>query len=199
MFLTDATDKSVVPLEVKKGIELHGDSARAAIRDELAQMIKNGVFRPVHHHQLSEEQRKKILRSIMFLKLKRDGRLKARLVADGRLQAVFGTESEVSSPTASAESVFVTLTIDAAEDREVALADIEGAYLEAYMDEEVLMEVDADLADEIIKMMPQWSSFLRSNNKLTTLLVKALYGCIQSARRFYELFGEGAVLNGIQQ
>ncbi len=31
------------------------------------------------------------------------------------------------------------------------------------------------------------------------LLVKALYGCIQSARRFYELFGEGAVLNGIQQ
>ena len=46
---------------------------------------------------------------------------------------VFGTESEVSSPTASAESVFVTLTIDAAEDREVALADIEGAYLEAYL------------------------------------------------------------------
>ncbi len=65
----------------------------------------------MHHHQLSEEQRKKILRSIMFLKLKRYGRLKARLVADGRLQAVFGTESEVSSPTASAESVFVTLTI----------------------------------------------------------------------------------------
>eukprot|EP01040_Poterioochromonas_malhamensis_P001595 gene1595-1689_t len=96
---------------------------------------------------------------------------------------------EVSSPTASAESVFVTLTIDAAEDREVVIADIEGAYLEAYMDQEVLMEVDADLADEIIKMMPQWSSFLCSNNKLTMLLVKALYGCIQSARRFYELLG----------
>ena len=150
-------------------------------------MIKKGVFRPVHHDGLSDEQRKKILRSIMFLKLKRDGRLKARLVADGRLQAFFGTESEVSSPPASAESVFLTLAVDAAEEREVVVADIEGAYLEAYMEEEVLMEVDGDLAAVIVEMMPQWASFLRSNNKLTLVLVKALYGCIQSARRFYEL------------
>ncbi len=89
---------------MKKGIELHGDSARAAIRDELAQMIKKGDFRPVHHHQLSEEQRKKILRSIMFLKLKRDGRLKARLVADKQSSApslILTTESVQASGRAN--------------------------------------------------------------------------------------------------
>ena len=146
-------------LSVKRGIKDYGDKARQAIIDELSQMLKKGVFRPVHYHQLSDQERSRVLRSIMFLKLKRDGRLKGRLVADGRPQALYGCNMDISSPTASTESVFVTLVIDATEDREVAVADIEGAYLEAVMTETVHIEIDEDVSMLLLELMPEWAVY----------------------------------------
>eukprot|EP01040_Poterioochromonas_malhamensis_P012919 gene12919-14154_t len=59
---------------------------------------------------------------------------------------------KISDPS-SAESVFVTLTIDAAEDREVRLADNEGAYLEHTWTKKCDGSRDADLLTRS-SMMP---------------------------------------------
>ena len=149
--------------------------------------MRKGVFQPVFYDALNEEQKSKVLRTLMFLKLKRDGRLKSRLAVDGRPQAFFGSSMDVSSPTVSAESVFVTLTIDAHEGREVAVGDIEGAYVEAFMEEEVHVELDHVLTELVLTLRPEWKQFVRPNGRIVFLLVKALYGCIQSARLFYNL------------
>ena len=49
--------------------------------------------------------------------------------ADGRLQAVYGTEIDPASPTVKMDSVMITTAIDAYKKRHVTIIDIEGAYL----------------------------------------------------------------------
>ncbi len=53
--------------------------------------------------------------------------------------------------------------------------------------EQVFVELDQILSSIVVAMYPQISSYLdEESGKLTAKLGKALYGCIQSARLFYE-------------
>lgn len=155
---------------------------------EMRQLHEKGVFHPVQYEELTHEQRKKILRTLMFVKRKRDGTLKARACVDGRKQRGFDLETDPSSPTVSLEALMMSLAIDAAEEREVATIDIEGAYLAVDIDEEVIVEVDDVLAALLIKIdRDKYKDFVRTEKKKIYLrLDKALYGCVQSARLFYE-------------
>ena len=50
---------------------------------EVNQLHDKGVWSPVKYEDIKDTD--KIIRSLIFLKRKRDGTLKARLVADGRM------------------------------------------------------------------------------------------------------------------
>ncbi len=89
----------------------------------------------------------------MFLKKKRDGRLKARLVTDGRMQER-STSVDVSSPTVSTEALSFTLAIDAQERRHVVTVDIEGAHLHANMTSEVIVELDPIITAILVELDP---------------------------------------------
>jgi hypothetical protein len=52
---------------------------------------------------------------LIFLKEKRDGKIKARLCANGSVQREHVAKEEAAAPTVALESVFVTATIDAKE------------------------------------------------------------------------------------
>ena len=65
----------------------------------------------------------------MYLKEKRDGKIKGRGCADGRSQRLYTNKIETSSPTASQAGIFLTCMIDAYEKRDVAIADIPGVFL----------------------------------------------------------------------
>ena len=69
-----------------------------------------------------------------FVIEKRDGRIKARAVADGRSQQRY-TEEETYSPTVKLESIMLNAFIDAHEGRHVAAVDIKGAFLKAKVPE----------------------------------------------------------------
>ncbi len=58
-----------------------------------------------------------MLKSHIFVKQKRDGKIKARKVIGGNKQCNYITKEDVSSLTVSAEAVMLTCIIDAAEDR----------------------------------------------------------------------------------
>ena len=102
-------------------------------------MDYKGAYEPIHATSLTETQQNSALRIINLIKEKRNGRLKGRSVADGRPQRVFYTKDETSSPTATPESVLLTALIDAVEDRHVVEADVTSAYLNADMDDFVLL------------------------------------------------------------
>jgi N-acetylmuramoyl-L-alanine amidase len=172
-------------MSVRVGIKKHGQAAMKSLFEELKQLHDKDVFEVMDQDKLTEEQIKSILRTLIFMKEKRDGRLKSRLCVDGSRQDPFDSTVDPSSPTVLVESIFLSLIIDATEERVVKTADIEGAYLIADMPEDVLVMFDEMLAAAMMQVAPEYANFEKLG-KLVFKLKKALYGCIQSARLFYE-------------
>ena len=113
-----------------------GDKGETAITKELQQIHDMEGFQPKHWHELTEEERKQALRYLMYLKEKRDGKIKGRGCAGGRPQRLYTSKSETSSPTVSLTGIMLTCMIDAFEGRDVATVDIPGAFLQTKMPED---------------------------------------------------------------
>ena len=84
----------------------------------------------------------------------------------------------------------LTATIDSLEGRDVAVVDIPGAYLSAYMDDEVHIVFRGTLAGMMVMANPAlyrpFVSYETGKPVLCVRLQKALYGCLKSALLFYE-------------
>ena len=190
-------------VSVRAGIKKHGQAARDALTAEFAQLDYKGAYELIHAADLTETQRTSALRIINLIKEKQNGRLKGRSVADGRLQRVLYTKDETSSPTATPESILLTAMIAVVEDRQVAVADVTGAYLNADMDDFVLIRLSGDNVDMMCDTNPTYEQFVTSENGRKTLflqLKKTLYGCVKSALLWYRLFRDtlqelGFILN----
>jgi hypothetical protein len=120
-------------MSAKAGIKKHGQVAIDALFEEFAQLHDLGVFEPQQASKLSSPERRAALRAISVVKEKRCGRIKGRTVADGRPQRKLYTKDETSSPTVSTDALMLSLLIGAHERRDVAVADVTGAYLHAHM------------------------------------------------------------------
>ena len=66
------------------------------------------VFKPIRVENLTELEKKRAMESLMFLVEKRDGRKKARTVANGSTQRSYIPKEEAASPTASTDSIIIT-------------------------------------------------------------------------------------------
>ena len=108
----------------------------------MRQLHEMQVFRPVRKEDLTQQERLRVLNSIIFIKEKRCGRIKARACADGRPQRILYDKSDASSPTVKTESVILTSIIDASEGRIVGIYDIPGAFLHSTLDEVVHINTD---------------------------------------------------------
>ncbi len=126
-----------------------------AVLKELAQFNAYDVFEPFYVGKLSDEEKSKALTSLIFLKEKRDGKIKARSCANGSVQRELVAKEEAAAPTVALESVFVTTTIDAMEKQEVVTIDIPGAFLHADNDDYVIMKMNGLLAELMVKTDPK--------------------------------------------
>ena len=69
-------------LSIPKAIRLYGVETVTSIMKEIDQLQDKGVWTPIKYENI--EDKSKII-TLLFLKRKRDGTLKARLLADGRM------------------------------------------------------------------------------------------------------------------
>lgn len=177
---------TLTQMSMKKGISSKGLDAIIAIMSEMQQMVQKKVFHGLNKSMLTAKQLDNIVRCHLFLKVKRDGRIKGRLVVDGRMQnRALYSNSDTSSPTVATESIFITAAIEASEKRHVITIDIEGAYLHAPMTNEVIMVIDPILATILVQVDPTYEKYINNNNNIYVKLDKALYGCVESALLFY--------------
>jgi hypothetical protein len=149
------------------------------------------VYEPIHAITLTKEQRQAALRVLSLLQEKRCGTLKSRTVADGRPQRALFARSETASPTVSTDGLLLTIIIDAYESRDVAIADVAGAYLKAYMKDFVIMKFTGEMVDILCKTDPKYKDYIvmeRGTPVIYVRLIKAIYGCVKSALLWYELF-----------
>ena len=179
-------------MSCKTALAKHGDAALNSIQEEMFQFIDRGAFLPVRWSEMTFEQRKRIIPSMMFLKEKYtpEGdfeRLKARLVARGDKQDRDLYTDDVSASTASSMSTFSVIAIAAHENRKVLIGDIPGAFLHADMKtdgEEVYLTIEPVLSDMLIKKYPDmFKEYLnKDNGNLTVKLLRAVYGTIEAAK-----------------
>jgi hypothetical protein len=150
----DFQDTVLTQCGVKQGLKKFGKSGEEAVTVELKQLHDRDVIVPVHAGDLTRQEKQRALAYLMFLKQKRCGRIKGRGCADGRKQRIYKSKQEISSPTVSIESVFLTCTIDAKEGRDVATCDVPGAFMQTDIDELIHVRMDGELAELLAKIDP---------------------------------------------
>jgi len=112
-------------------------------------------------------------------------------VANGRPQRNMYNKDETACPTVSTDALMMTMLIDAWEKRDVGSADVVGAYLHADLEDFTLIKYEGESVDILCKINPEWAELVVVENGekvLYSQLLKALYGCVQSALLWYELF-----------
>lgn len=176
---------------IKKGLRAFGKEGDDAVSAEMQQLHDLKVMQPKASKSLSQQQRRNALQYLMFLKRKRDGRIKGRGCADGRKQRANAVKGEASSPTISTEAVFLILTIAAKEGRDVMVMDIPGAFLQTELkDECVHVRFVGRMAELLVLIDPKLyrPHVIMEKGKpvLYAELKRALYGMLQSALRFWE-------------
>jgi hypothetical protein len=176
---------------VKRAVANFGKSALKSIATECIQLINKKVFHPIDISKLSTKERRAIIRSTMFLKEKflSNGefeKLKARLVAGGDQQDKSLYEN-LSSPTVNTQSVFMIAAIAGRERRRVVVIDISGAYLNADLTGiKVRMRLDPLISAIIAQLDLAYEQFIEPDGSIVVELDKALYGCVESARLWYD-------------
>ena len=103
---------------------------------EMKQLHFRNTFDPRHHSDLTEKDKAEVLESHMFLKQKRDRKIKGRKVAGGNKQRDFISKEEASFPTVATEDVVLTVLIEAQGNRDVAVIDIPNAFIQTKVEDE---------------------------------------------------------------
>ena len=140
---------------------------------------------PVHKKCLTPEQRKEALAFLMFLKRKRCGKIKGRRCADGWKQRAYIAKEESTAPTVSTEAVFLTAVIDASENRDVAVLDVPGAFMQADIDELVHVRFTGEMVNMLLQIDKEINKdyvvMEKGEQVMYMELLKALYGTLHAA------------------
>ena len=152
------------------------------------------VFAPIAYDTLSQQDKVEALEAVNLIKEKRDGAIKGRTCANGSKQRKYLKEGEtVYSPTVATEALMATLVIDAMEHRDVAIFDVPGAFLQTEMPQgkHVILIIRDAFVDILCEVNPEYRQHVRIVNGKKILYVKilrAIYGCIESAMLWYNLY-----------
>ena len=171
-------------MSIRQALKLHPKMARDAIRLELKTILEFKTWEYVKEGDLSDEERKKIIISFMFLKNKfgKDNKLdkiKARLVAGGHMQDRSSIDPEsVSSTTLRTPSYNTLLNIGAFEDSEISVIDIRSAYLQADLpvDLKIYMRINKELVEILKEVDPSIAEYINDKGEVLVRLKKRYTG-----------------------
>ena len=146
-------------LSLHKGLKVWGEKGMAAVKAELSQIHFRNVFTPVDPSKLTYKEKSEALESHLFLEEKRNLEKKGRMVAGGNKQRDNTPKQEASSPTSHTEAVFSTATIEALEERDVAIIDLPNAFVQTDLikDErpvKIIMIIRGKLAELLCEIAP---------------------------------------------
>jgi hypothetical protein len=170
----DVVAAILTQLSLKAGLKEWGNKVFKAAHSEMKKLHLRKNFKPKHWRELSKAQCQTVLESHMFLKLKRDGKIKGRTVAGGNKQRDYISKEDASSPTVSMEAVLLSCIIDAEEHRDVI--NIRG----------ILVDILVEIAPEAYKSYV--SQDKKGNKQLLVQFQNTLYGTMVASLLYYQKF-----------
>ena len=169
----------------KKGLTIFREAGHEATIKELDKnLIGKNVLDMLDPKSVSYDMMRMSLGYLMFLKRKRDGRIKARGCADGRPQREYISKLESSSPTVKTHALFISCIIDAMEKRKVVVADIPGAFLSADWPDDAppcYLRFDGVMVDMLCQIDPSYSKLIRYHRNKKGVVGKTLFGKVKKA------------------
>ena len=160
---------------------------------------------------MRDEDKTKTLEAVNLIAQKRCGKIKGRTCANGARQRRFVNDDDsFASPAASLEAILTTLMIDAYDERDLAIADVPGAYLhvEFPKNKRVILKLSGDFVDIMCDVNPEYKDHVifetskkgRKSKCLYVRVLRSLYGCLESALLWYDLYSStlqklGFILN----
>jgi hypothetical protein len=172
-------------------IEIHSDDidignkmVNDAISKELSNMKEKGVW-----EVMGKNVEARSIPCKIFVKVKRNAsgevtKVKARMTAGGHKQGAMD-ESLTYSPTTSINVVMALCTAHAKRNSRFTVMDIGAAYLNADLNDEVYMKIDADIVEYMRKLKMVDEDHIRYNGSILVKLRKALYGTKQAGRAWF--------------
>ena len=180
---------------LKKGLKHFGDKGKKAVEKEILQLHNRKVFEPIHTNELTALEKKRAMESLIFLTEKQDETVKARTCANGSTQRTYVTKEEAASPTAATESVILTASIEAKQQRDVITLDTPNAFVQTDMPQgghKVVMKIRGLLVDILISLCPgvyeDYVVHEQGQKVIYVMMLKALYGMLVSSILFYKKF-----------
>jgi hypothetical protein len=151
------------------------------------------TFKPKHWLKLSQVQRQTVLESHMFIKQKRDGKIKGKTVAGGNKQHDYTSKEDARSPTIATEAVLLSCIIDAEEGSDVAVEDIPHVCVHTPVDKEkymafikirgVLVDIMVEIDLDVYKSYVSWDK--KGMKQLLVQYQNALYGTMVASLLYY--------------
>jgi hypothetical protein len=126
----DAVETIMIQLSLKAGLKEWGEEAFTTAQSEMKQLHFRDTFKPTHGQELIQVQPQTVLQSHMFIKQKRDVKIKGRIVAGGNNQRNYISKEDISSLAVATESVLLSCIIDAEEECDVTVVDISNAFFQ---------------------------------------------------------------------
>jgi hypothetical protein len=128
-----------------------------------------------------------------------DKRVKARTCANGSTQRAYTERDDATSPTAMMESIVITATIDAKQNRDVMTADVPNAFVQTAVDEknlkkgkQIIMKIRGPLVDMLCDIAPEiyedYVMYEGGHKVLYVMMLMAIYGMLQSSLLYYKKF-----------
>ena len=144
---------------------------RTGIRAEFAKMNKNKVWRKTKRSKMPPGRR--CVKHKWVFDIKRDGTFKARLVACGYSQIPGVDFTDVYSPVVHDATFRIMLVAELKWKLKSKIVDVESAFLNGDLEEEIYMDCPDGMEHDPEDCL---------------LLLKAIYGLVQSARQFFKKF-----------
>lgn len=170
--------------------------ALASIYDEIDNMEKNKVMKPILFRDIPRDSRGRIIPVHMFIKDKyrSDGsfdKVKARLVANGD-RVPPDMVGETMSPTVNPISVMTQINLAAVSGSLVAAYDIKGAFLLAPVidGKQIFVCVPEEVAVHWVARYPDRAKYVHDNGRMYFLLRKYLYGLPEAPYQFNSLLDQ---------
>jgi hypothetical protein len=161
-----------------------GEKGCQAAVKEMEQLHERNFFDPIHADDITTIEKKRALKSLIFLTEKRDGTIKGHTCGKGSAQRGYIGRDEAASPTAITESIILTAVIDAKEGRNIMIADVSNAFVQTGIEpkekgKRVIMKIRDPLVDMLVNIDARtYEPYVveENNNKVIYVVVlKALY------------------------
>ena len=180
---------------ITKGLKKFGDDGRKAAIKELKQLVERNCWTPVLVSELTPEERRKAVDSMMLLAEKNDGTIKGRHVFQGSQTREWLSREETASPTASQEAITTTCVIDAFEGRDIMSCDIPNAFIQTEIpkggegEPRMTMKITGLVVNYLLELDPNYRKFVvmeRGRRVIYVVILRAIYGATVSSLLWYK-------------